>query len=117
MRTHRSHTRLYKWNWLLGEVLKETNEQDQVHKSPQVRNVWSGRVTTLLWRVIQFDAFTHTISRSQPALCYMMEINNLARSVMVQGTILKYYFTQPKAATFNIYTMKQQWKRVSNDWL
>lgn len=51
-------------------MLKETNEQDQGHKSLQVPyagNVWSGRVTVLGCygaNVIQFDAFTHTINRS-----------------------------------------------------
>lgn len=67
-----------------------------------------GRVESLRGydsNVIQFDAFTHTISRSQPAFCYTMEINNLAQSLMVQGTVLKYYSTQPEAAAFNIYNL------------
>ncbi len=41
--------------------------------------------------VPSFDAFTQ-ISRRQPALCYMVEINNLAQSVMVQGTAFRVLF-------------------------
>lgn len=90
-------------------MLKEINDRDWGHKFPQVTyagNVWSSRGREFCYdsNVISFGAFTHTISRSQPALCYMVEINNLAQSVMVQGTAFKvgYYSILLEAAAFNI---------------
>lgn len=56
--------------------------------------------SSAMTNVISFYAFTHTIGRSQPALCYMVEINNLAQSVMVQGTAFKVLFHTTRGGCF-----------------